>query len=351
MHIIWKCGQSVVILGSETNNIRANPLYAVSSTAVKQLGINKLRDKMRLNKFALLWALPLIGTIMGSCKLDEGKIEQTRSSYVSQMVIPDDASQEVSVQKGCLYVLEMDLVENSMVISSTGIKVGESTYNFQSDPMKFTSGYNAGNESYVILGNPQGMLGNERVTDIKGYLTNMVPNYYSNMQLVMSYRIPGATVKTFSPTPVFAGITTTSYPAGPTGATQTSSTDEATYGVVFSDDMKKATVVIYNIKFAPNMPKALEAVELKDLEVTLADGGYKVTGADIIPMVKEGNGGSTPYVNFPFASFELHTSDDLLTTAKCSYQVNAEIKGRKMEFHGAFEGRCADYIGRVNEEK
>ncbi|MDE6010274.1 MAG: hypothetical protein K2F87_02345, partial [Muribaculaceae bacterium] len=129
----------------------------------------------------------------------------------------------------------------------------------------------------------------------------------------------------------------------------TAVTEDATYGITFSDDMTTATVTIYNIKFAPQSP-TMKAVILNNLTVTLGRHGYTVTGQDVIPEVPEGTT-TTEYRNFPFKSFTLSTSNDLLTEASCAYIVEATIGERTMTFRGEFTGLCADYLRTESTEK
>ncbi len=290
---------------------------------------------MRIKSLQILLALPLLGAALTSCKLDDNKFETLTSATVSQIVIPDDEDTPVSCQSNCMYSFKFDMGASTFVTTATDIKAGSASGSFQTDAAKFNYSFISGYDVYRFS-NVEGTLGNAPLTGMTGYMAAPA-NVLDPAVLVMQYRIDGATVKTFNPAPVFSGKTVTSYPAGPAG-NKTAESEDATYGVIFSSDMKQAIIVIRNIKFAPEMPRALELVQIKGLAVTFDRGGYTITGSNIIPEVLEGDG-MTQYKNFPFNSIELHTSNATLTEVECTYEVAATIGERSMIFNGAFTGK------------
>ncbi|MDE5663670.1 MAG: hypothetical protein K2I37_06525 [Muribaculaceae bacterium] len=303
---------------------------------------------MKICKYAIMAALlPMSGILATSCKgVEEGENTQTRTVGVTQLVIPDDATKEVTFETKCTYSLRMDFMTNKMTISGSGIKVGGITGDFRTEPVTFLVGGGVGSEAFYFPTVTTGMLGSSHpVTDLKGYLFNYRAPWNSSMlvsSLVMSYKVDDATVKTINTEPRYFGTTTTYFPT-PAGD-QTATTEDASYGVEFSEDMKKATVTIYNIKFAPNMPSALEAVILKDLDVTLDRNGYTISGGGgFIPDVREG-ATSTPYPNFPFSTFTLSTKGEYCTEVDCHYEVDATIAGHTMHFRADFSGKSADFL-------
>lgn len=114
------------------------------------------------------------------------------------------------------------------------------------------------------------------------------------------------------------------------------SNDGVRYRVVFAEDMKTASVIFYDAKFAENMPVTIHFV-LRDIPVTYGiGGGYTIQipeGESIIPEMYENNG-YTPAEGYPFTSFLLHTIDTNLTNISIDYTV--EIRGNK--YLGQFSG-------------
>lgn len=298
-------------------------------------------------KSNLLLALGLLASVaFTSCSLNDGVQEQTLSSQMSQLIIPDDASKDVTCQRNCLFVMKMDLQTGIMDVSASDLTINGSKGNLSLPSVKYTYSYNSFAESYFFTNGTGNFANTTPVENVKGYLTSLIPSFRGQYMLVMSYRTNGATVKTFSSTPLFSGTTTTTYPMSPDPAVNT----DALYGIVFADDMKTATVVIYNIQFAPGAPK-LESVILKDVDVNFDRNGYKLVLADrTVPEVSEG-GSTTPYENFPFTAFTLSTVNDELTEVKCEYEVEATMGGNTMTFNGEFTGKSADYIRTAQTEK
>lgn len=301
---------------------------------------------MKISRYALIAALPFIGMAVSSCKVEEGENVQSRSVFMTQLVIPDDPSGEVTFQHKCNYVIRMDFMSNKLTVNCSSLNVDGVTGELRSDEMNFLTAAGNGIETIYFLTPGSGMLGSSKpVTELKGYLMNYVAPWNTSQvinSLVMSYDVPGATVKTINLTPRYYGTTITYFPT-PAG-NQTATTDDASYGVVFSEDMKKATVTMYNIKFAPNMPRPLEAVILKDLDVTLGQNGFTITGGNgKIPEVLDG-GATTPYPNFPFSTITLSSKGDFLTEVDCHYEVEATIGERQMHFSADFSGRSADFM-------
>lgn len=285
--------------------------------------------------------ISLVAICMGasSCLKDAEDL-RTETIYVANMIFPDDLTQPVSVQPNCSYNLRIDGTNGKLIISTSDLNLGHGNLNFTSSEMKCNilsgGGYVSGN-----FANGTAHISNgESVEHLNGFYTSAIyvvsapwdpfQIRLSNPMLVMNYRTPNATVRTFSLDPFFSGKTTTYYNFG--GTDKTFSTEDAIYRVNFADDMSKANVIIYNIKFAEEMPKELQGIVLKDVPVRLDRTGYVVEGSDIIPEAFEG-GALTPYPNYIFNHFILHSSSTNLTEAKCEYTVGGRFRG---EFSGAY---------------
>lgn len=296
-------------------------------------------------KKSVLLALLAAGGMLTSCNLNNDVLEQSVSATVSQLIIPDDPMAKVNYRHNCTYTLNMDMTNNTLTIRSSDFTVLGKGGALTTESIKYVYSFNGAAESYTVI-NGTGKFGmTSEAKDINGFLTTMVTVGNDNPALVLGYRVNGATVRTFYPNMVFYGTTKTSYSMA--GADKSYEATDAKYQVSFSEDMKKANVVIYNVRFAEEMKKPLEAVILKDLDVTLDKDGYKINGTDIIPDVKEGSG-TTPYVNYPFRSISLKSSNADLTQITCEYVVSVAMGPTSMDFSGEFTGIYADYIHAQN---
>lgn len=291
---------------------------------------------MNLKSTGALALLSLLA--LTSCDLNKDVEERSFSVAVNQLVIPDDPSKEITAQGNISMAIKLDLNSSKIQITSTDVNIGALSGAVALDPTKFYYGVTQAAEIYTFL-NAQGKFGSGyNVSNASGVVSSLSSLTYT---LLMSYNVNDRTVKTFPVRPLFSGKTVTKYMMGPAGE-KTSENEKGLYEVTFSTDMKKASVVIYNIKFAEEMPAVLDAVILNDLAVEYDENGYTISGTDIIPDVKESNG-LTPYPNFPFASFKMWTTTADLASVDCEYVVNAKIQEREMVFRGAFSGRCVAY--------
>lgn len=283
---------------------------------------------------------------LSSC-LGDPENKSSFSVNVSNMIFPDNPAEEVSVDQNCTYNIALDGVNNTITIGTSTLSLdGKNNVSFTTNEMKglvasvSSMGYQSGS-----FANGQAHLSNgEEITRLGGYFTTVVASYAvagdpfpittSVPMLVMSYRTNNALIRTFSTDAFFQGQTKTTYAFG--GQEQSFVTDEAVYRVKFSSDMKKANVVLYNIRFASQMSRPLQAVVLKDVPVTLSCAGYTLEISDCIPEMLE-SGALTPYPSYTFDSFKLMSVSDDLTQISCEYVVNGSFKG-------SFSGRsCAAF--------
>ncbi|MDE6272287.1 MAG: hypothetical protein K2M31_04695 [Muribaculaceae bacterium] len=294
----------------------------------------------------LILGLTLGGMSMGlsSC-LGEPENLVSYSSTVSNYIIPNDPSKPVVVNASCTYNLRLDGVKNRITVSTSNFEPdGRNDLSFTSNEMDCLAvsagGYVSGNfaRGTAKLSNGQ------EITRLFGFYTSAVYNYevpgdpfrplLIPTMLVMSYQTPDALVKTFSMDPFFRGETTTTYTFGE--ADQTYKTNDAVYRIHFSSDMASADVIIYNIKFAQQMPRPLQGVVLKDLPVELGRNGYRINVENIVPEMLE-SGELTPYPAYTFDKFTIETSSEDMTQVACQYTV-------KGVFHGSFNGSsCASF--------
>ena len=297
---------------------------------------------MKIN--LILGAAISSAALLTSCGLDSTTDERTYSDTLSQLIIPDDVTKDVTFNNKVTYSFKQDLTANTMTLTTSNFSINGVGGLLTSGAMPTT--YNMSTASYIFK-DGKGTFGTSEATGINGYMTGntTVGTSQGSLGFVVSFHANGATVKSFYPDVVFLGSTTTHYVMGEAGDRE-ATTKDAFYRVTFDEKMEKAVVIIYNIKFAPEMPKALEAVILKNLDVTLGRDGYTITGTDIIPEVKEGTG-TTPYENYPFRSFSLKTINNELTKVACDFTVSVKMGPTSMDFTGEFKGDYASATGDV----
>ncbi|MDE5842196.1 MAG: hypothetical protein K2H35_00485 [Muribaculaceae bacterium] len=284
------------------------------------------------------------GMILTSC-LGEPKNDYSFSIKVSNLIIPDDLNSEIQVSHGCTYSLKVDGVKNKIAVSTTTLAMnGSSNLTFASNPMDglVLSGY--GSESATFARGTAKLSNGKEVTDINGFYTSIV-NYYElagdpfpmavvRPMLVMNYRVGDTTIYTFSPDSFFSGSTTTTYSLGEGAPEKHFTTKDAVYRVKFAENMKTATLVLYNIQFAEEMGVKLAAVVLKDLPVTLCKDGYVISAQNVVPEMFD-DSGLTPMPRYIFNNIVVETPNPTLTDIKCDYTVAGAFKG-------VFEGQCVN---------
>ena len=291
--------------------------------------------KLKTSIFAAACAAMFV--TLSSCSLDDGVSSEAYDVKVSNLYIPSDPDGEVTFQHNCVYKLNFDYISKKVALSTTDLKLSSgSSQSFSTDAIPFTAYFGGSSKTWDFAGGSATTTAGTPVDNIKGYLTSMV-NYYAPEaevvtaylaapMLVMQYKLGDVTVKTFSPNAYFLGETKTTYP-GRDGQMHTFESKDAVYRVVFAEDMKKATVVIYNVKFAAEMPDALDFVLLENLDVTLSHDGYTITGTDVTPKMREGSG-LTEVPERIFNSFKLFTTSADLTVVDCEYLVSGVFTGK-----------------------
>ncbi len=300
---------------------------------------------MSIKNLALGLSLGVISMGLSSCLGDPENL-LSYSSTVSNYIIPNDPSKPIIVNPSCTYNLRVDGVKNKITINTSEFAPdGRNNLSFSTNEMDCLAVAGGGYVSGNFARGTARLSNGQEITKLYGYYTSAVYNYevpgdpfrplLIPTMLVMSYETPDATVKTFSRDPFFRGETTTTYSFG--GNSQTYKTNDAVYRVHFANDMATADVIIYNIKFAAQMPQALQGVVMKNLPVSLERDGYKISVENIIPEMLE-SGALTPYPAYTFDKFVLKSSSEDLTQVTCQYTVKGGA------FQGSFNGSsCASF--------
>ena len=292
-----------------------------------------------------------VALLASSCKLDDPKNELNINETTNNLIIPADPAEEVAVQGECAYSYNFDLVSGKVAVSTSDLNLNNGKASFTTSAMPFKLYYYGNKRIYSFNGGNGQMAGSmagKQVSGLNGVLseefflllTNFTIYPIGSMQQmpIMEYKAGDYTIKTFASDSYFRGKTETTYPGK--GGMKTYATEDPVYRIYMSQDFKKANVVIYNVRFAEEMPHPLQAVVLEGLELKFDRNGYTVTGADIVPKMWESNG-LTPNEDRTFDSFRFSITNGNMATAECEY-VCAKV------FNGKFSGRC---VPSLSEEK
>ncbi len=165
--------------------------------------------------------------------------------------------------------------------------------------------------------------------EIQGLPEFSYPSYLR--YAVMSFNLgQNYQVRTFWPDMTFRGTTTTSYPASD-GTMKTFTNKDVQYRLVMNLKEKKATVILYDVKLAEEMPQTISNIVLSDLALSFSSSGIHVDGTNVVPSVYEG-GVATPNSRYTFDSFQCDLNGDL-TSATMRYTVAGSYNGH---FSGSY---------------
>lgn len=276
-----------------------------------------------------------------ACTKGDAKYEVTHTVKVNNLIIPLSPSEPVTVQRNCTYVVQYDVYQGHLTMRGEDVQAGGRSYTFTTDPQPFQMGENGTLQAVSFTGGAGHAAGGaSSIEDVKGLLTNglygittnpeVLPGVeFQNPMLFAQYSINGEfTVKTFTSNSYYAGTTKLIYP-GEGGMAQ-ASVDDAVYRVYLHEDMQKADVVMYNLKFVPQMPK-MEAVILKNLPMVMTREGFSIRATDIVPETLA-DGATVPMPSKTFDSVEIAVQGGDLSKVKCTYRVAGIFTG---EFEGS----------------
>lgn len=304
---------------------------------------------MRYLNAAGLIAFVTAGVMLSGCSLDDQKITSTVNVTLNNLVISEKDPSQVDVQPDVTYTVNYDQTAGTAQVVAAGLTIGNAKTGISTDIMPYSQLVNTA--GYVNIFSGSGKTTDAAATpvlDFSGvettlfyYYPTAVPGVVGvtaiDRRLLLTYNVgDDYTVRTFPSDIYFGGTTSTRYSM--MGQSKTFESKDPIFRVVFSANLKKATVVIYNARFAEEMP-ALEAVVLQDLDVTYDATGYKISGSDVVAGQPEA-GGLTPYESKPFKSFLLYTKGKYLVQAQCDYTVHDTRMN--IDFYGSFTGQYAE---------
>lgn len=292
-------------------------------------------------KKSLLFYSAVAVLLTTACSGNENKSEYNYNIPTLNYVSSTDGTSEPIIS-GSYYNYRMNMMNNTMEVAAKIGTTVNGTTQFTTSSIPFQPLYfNIEGAVYEIVKSESFVAGKtdngDPINDFYCELTSLAhtPPIIAGLPEVslpnikftfMQYSIGSKyTVRTFWNDLTFTGTTSTSHPGG------TFSSDKVMYRVVMNIKDGKATVILYNAKFAENMPE-LTNIVLENLPIDFKNYGYVIKASNVTPKVFEGGEG-TPNTKFIFSNFELASSGNL-STAHCSYEVNGGA------FKGDFSGSC-----------
>ncbi len=299
---------------------------------------------MKKISFAAVAALTLLASCNGSDPKNTLKYPVTTYSLVTSY----DGNKE-PVVIGSVYSFDYDLTAGSVTIAAELPIEAGSTLSFVTNPLSYRAGV-ATIPGTTTDNNPNGTMGEvvEIVAPTAGKASNMQEITSLNCQLTMLANVPptieGITtwnypydlrynvmqynigdtyhVRTFWFDMTFSGNSSISNSASGAGYYQTKNIK---YRIVPNFKDKKATVILYDVKFDEEMKEVSNFV-LKDVPLTVDNAGIHLLGNNITPDTYTG-GKATADSSYIFDEFRFDLTGSTLTSGDISYKVAGKYEG------------------------
>lgn len=286
-------------------------------------------------KKQILFAAASAALLLASCD-KEGTNTQTFTTqslnYITEVSPTGAPSGEVSIEAG-IYKFGLDYNNSTVSMSAENLpsKVGVTSFSTQAlaasqnSLMNITVDTKSTLMSEVSVDNLTMAYSAYQVpqeySDIPGIANQTIP--YGGLYVVTRYTIGGNyLVRTIWPDMLFSGTTNTSFNG------TTFENKGIGYRVILNSKDKKATLVIYDAQFAPQMQKM--NLVLENLAVDFQPNGIVISGTNVIAKYAEG-GQLQENPNFPFDDIRFVIHGTNLTEAT----VDFSVAGR---FYGSFTG-------------
>lgn len=162
-------------------------------------------------------------------------------------------------------------------------------------------------------------------------VVNLISKPLGQAQMTMAFTVNDKyDVRVFPRTAYYGGALVTKYNFK--GEEKEFTNTAPIFGVDVDLSAKTATISMHNIKFAEEMPRALDIVQLPNLPLSGdLEHGYKIEAKNIVPTVGLGNN-ATPYPNYTFDEIEMHPTTTQMTTCEIKFKVAGQYEG---EFYGS----------------
>lgn len=289
--------------------------------------------------------LAAAGTLLlGSCNSNDDDNYYTSISYTTTNLITSIESGQ-SFASTAIYSCYFNLTSGRATIGTNNLIAGNYNFSFVSQESPFTT-YYYDNRQLNIIDSPEGNVStttgqtyplecSDIVISNLNYWSSELPGQSANATytpaIVFQYNIGNIyNVKTFSKDALYIGKTETSYP-GQNG-TETYENEKMSYRFIIDLSTSKATMIMYNARFAASMPIELAAIMVDDLDVIWQEGTYTIKGENLVPVSYEGTT-PTPYPSFTFDSIEFTPSNSTLTQGTLKYTVAGRYSG---VFNGSY---------------
>lgn len=307
-----------------------------------------------MNKHFLLGGVTIALALSAiSCTKDGySEMNITRPAAAISLITSLSDGSVVASEGNYAFNIKMTNTETSGTISSPDLIANNTSLNFNTD----SQGYKSSGYDYFFE-NVKGTVGNSTMelnnanflalylydmefenensrnkygyfydeTKIGEYTYQVNVNYpwitVAKYNIGSSYR-----VNTFQKNTFFRGTTRTTYPANPQGFV----TDDIIYRFILKkaekSDAYTADMILYNARFAQEMPVSLIAVLVEDLNVDFTPDGIKITGKDIIPKWYTNNE-YLPLERYIFRSVDFTTTDEYYASGRLIYHVGDDYEG------------------------
>ena len=293
-----------------------------------------------------------------ACDQKDGYTTSTKSIYAHAINIITDLNDESVVVNGGYYLFSLEMsTQTGMTgtVTSPELIANNTNLAFTTELQDYLSaGYDAyfDNAQGTVTGNSTFSLNNAKLEAVYLYdaTENPYNGYYYNLSDVgeLTYKINGQfpwiavakynigsdyRINTFQPDSFFSGTTTTTY--NYQGQQQVYETDKIMYRFIIEPNEKytefTATLIMYDAKFSSVAAEPTKTIVVKDLNVSFASDGIKITGENLIPEMYSKAEGFVPMERFIFNNFEFHTTDSYYIYGAMTYQVAGT-------YYGSFEG-------------
>lgn len=281
--------------------------------------------------------------------------ENRLSTKVPTGVLISTAGSSTATVSSSVFDFNFDLVKGTAAVGTNIVVSSTDAIKFTTDEIKYSQSYwdfeNARHEVISVDGSNVGKTTDGKlVNSFKCSLNSMayippqlegVPEptlplcniggnvYYKYVDA--SFKVGDNTmVRTFWPDATFRGDTECNYTDRTTGQAKTFKGNSAQYRVIMDLKKNTASVVIYNAKFAENMPE-IKGIVMANLPLKFDASGYSVVGNDSVPYVVEG-GKLVSNPAYKMTEFTFASSGDL-TKGNCSFTIRG---GFNCNFSGKY---------------
>lgn len=292
-------------------------------------------------KFQILpLSLALLTLSACSTDVDDEDNMNAVSMKTASLVIPTDGSKPTVCESDYIVSYKTQSLLATLTCQGVVTDLGNVAFTTAETPLGVYS------DGSMRINGASAAWGQTQISDVKMFKPGIVYNVTETAvpgfdilrnynPVAISYNIGhDIVVRTFPGDAFYGGTTTTNYPTQE-GTMESFDSSEIIYRVRFKQAYKKADVIIYNARFAPQQPFTMAAILLKDLDVDLTSSGYAVHNTPGTPVVPEAleSGVLVPYSHFSFDIFMLNTVNEDLTEVAVNYTVAGRYNGR---FSGSY---------------